>query len=67
MKDQEGPTIITKRSCIDCKHCQSSRYACQGDSGCDVYCVHPSSETARSIGDTTWETPDWCPVAGSGI
>lgn len=59
---QEGPTITTKGSCLDCKHCRSESYQCQGDSGSIVSCSHPALELSRRIGDTTWRTPDWCPV-----
>lgn len=47
------------------------------DSGHDVYCIHPAAvdeenrirernglvgnRNRRYIGDTTWETPSWCP------
>ena len=38
------------------------------DSGCDVYCNHPEVIAASKvgsrgrIGDTTWATPNWCPL-----
>lgn len=57
---QVGPTVSVHRSCFDCAHCESVSYAVQGDSGHDVYCV--ATGTRRTVGDTTWETPSWCPA-----
>ena len=62
MAKREGPKVTTEKSCFDCKHCGTSHYACQGDSGCDVFCEHPEAPNMRTIGDTRWDTPDWCPV-----
>ncbi len=59
-----GPTVTVKKICYGCCYKQSESYAVQGDSGCDVYCLHPSV-VRKFIGDTTWNTPVWCPV-GSG-
>jgi hypothetical protein len=59
---QIGPTTTITRSCLDCTYCKSVRYACQGDSGSDVYCHHPARKGDAYIGDTTWRTPAWCPV-----
>ena len=69
-----GPTFTVKASCQACVHCASERYQIQGDSGHDVYCQHPSTAKLRGatgktpaayIGDTTWQTPDWCPFLQS--
>ena len=57
-----GPKTTIKRSCFDCEVCQTERYSCQGDSGTDVYCAHPSLPKRRIIGDTQWDTPTWCPA-----
>lgn len=57
-----GPKTTIKRSCADCEVCQRERYTCQGDSGTDVYCAHPNFPVRRIIGDTRWDTPQWCPV-----
>lgn len=58
-----GPKVTVKRSCSDCKACNSESYAFQGDSGHYVYCEHPSLPERKYIGDTHWDTPDWCPAA----
>lgn len=58
-----GPKVTVKRSCSDCKACNSESYAVQGDSGHYVYCEHPSLPERKYIGDTHWDTPDWCPAA----
>jgi hypothetical protein len=57
----EGPEVTTKYSCVKCKYETSESYRCQGDSGHDVYCTHPSFPVRRRIGDTTWRTPEFCP------
>lgn len=57
-----GPKTTVKRSCADCEVCQGERYTCQSDSGRDVYCAHPSLPQRRIIGDTRWDTPQWCPA-----
>lgn len=58
-----GPKVTTHRSCFDCEVCVSESYRVQSDSGQDVYCTHPSLAERKRIGDTNWETPDWCPAA----
>ena len=55
---REGPKVTISYSCMECIHERSERYVCQGDSGCGVSCAL----TSKRIGDTTWETPDWCPL-----
>jgi hypothetical protein len=57
-----GPKITIRRSCADCAVCQGERYTCQSDSGTDVYCAHPSFPQRRIIGDSRWDTPQWCPA-----
>lgn len=61
--DREGPSVATKRSCFDCRWEKSESYAVQGDSGHDVYCTHPTHPARRFIADTSWDTPEWCPVS----
>lgn len=56
-----GPTIQVLGSCLNCIHCRSERYRCQGDSGHDVSCAHPNAPGDKYIGDTRWTTPSWCP------
>lgn len=62
MKHQ-GPKKLISYSCFDCEHVVSERYVCQGDSGRDVYCTHSAvaADGPRSVGDSTWSTPGWCP------
>lgn len=57
---KNGPTLTITASCFDCEHKRSERYACQGDSGTEVSCAHPQGK--GYIGDTTWNTPSWCPM-----
>lgn len=57
--------ITIKKSCIPCECEMSESYAIQGDSKCKVYCIHPMVGK-KYIGDTTWTTPDWCPVKEKG-
>jgi hypothetical protein len=61
-----GPKLTISASCLGCTYERSERYRCQGDSGHDVYCAHPSlidlPQDKRHVGDTTWATPHWCPV-----
>lgn len=53
-----GPLISAM--CTTCFHVRAQRYDVQGDHGYDVSCAHPAG--ARDIGDTRWETPEWCPL-----
>lgn len=57
---QEGPELTVKASCLDCIHESSESYAVQGDSGHDVYC-NAFVGSRKRIGDSRWDTPDWCP------
>lgn len=57
--NDNGPSI--RAMCHGCIHVQSERYQVQGDVGRDVSCTHPSIGV-RTVGDTRWETPDWCPL-----
>jgi hypothetical protein len=57
-----GPTVTVRRSCDDCKACVTESYVVQGDSGQKVRCAHPSLAKPKYIGDTSWETPQWCPA-----
>lgn len=60
--EQYGPREEISRSCNGCRACVSESYRCQSDSGQDVYCAHPALPERKRIGDTTWSTPDWCPM-----
>jgi hypothetical protein len=64
VKTQEGPTVTIRRSCFDCSYMTSERYRCQGDSGHDVYCCHPSFDGRRHVSSSSWNTPNWCPFVG---
>ncbi len=59
---REGPALTILASCQGCAHEANVRYSVQGDSGCDVMCTHPNAPDDSEIGDTTWRTPDWCPL-----
>lgn len=61
-----GPFLRVTATCSGCKYERTKGYRCQGDSGRDVYCDHPSSE-GRHVGDTKWDTPDWCPEGAAMI
>lgn len=70
----EGPKIRIDASCSECRHEHSESYAVQGDSGHTVYCTHPLSacqagakDGRKVIGDTTWQTPKWCPLLQGAI
>ena len=71
--ERTGPRITLKMSCDGCRCERSESYAVQGDSGFRVYCAHPLRGSAhperpgKYIGDTTWETPDWCPEIESAL
>ncbi len=65
MSEREGPSALISLTCQGCRHEHSLSYRIQGDSGSDVYCSHPSATSdglPRHIGDTTWQTPEWCPL-----
>ena len=63
MSDREGPLVSIKASCSGCVHERSKGYAVQGDSGFDVSCALEK----KRIGDTTWETPEWCPLLPAAV
>jgi hypothetical protein len=54
-----GPKVTLGLSCNGCVHERSEHYAVQGYSGWDVHC---DASEGRLIGDTTWDTPEWCPL-----
>lgn len=62
-----GPKLRLEASCFDCEHCQSNGYKEQGDSGHMVYCAHPDKTGNGCIGDTTWDTPKWCPLLPAAL
>lgn len=57
-----GPKLRLVATCMGCEHEASKHYQVQGDSGHDVECKHPEAGNRGYIGDTTWNTPDWCPL-----
>lgn len=61
MCKRKGPLAKITYTCSGCDYCTSEKYYCQGDSGTDVYCEHPSFEEKKSVGDTSWDTPNFCP------
>jgi hypothetical protein len=58
--DRVGPHLHLSARCFGCKFERSVSYRCQSDSGHDIYCDHPEAQ-GRRVGDTNWNTPDWCP------
>ena len=62
-KKQAGPTLLSERSCYGCMYEESAPYRVQGDSGREVYCT--AGVARRLVGDTSWTTPDWCPLLPS--
>ncbi len=54
-----GPKIELQLSCYKCQWCLNESYNFQSDSGIIVYCNADNKK--KRIGDTVWETPDWCP------
>lgn len=70
---RDGPRAKIELSCFGCRYERSEDYACQGDSGCRVYCDHPDVlaesvlRSSRRVGDTTWVTPAWCPLRSAAI
>lgn len=68
MSKTNGPRVTLKMSCADCSHCENVPYRVQGDSGHDVYCRQPEADHGhiKRIGDTTWDTPGWCPLRPPG-
>ncbi len=62
MSKREGPYVYIGASCAGCVHERAEHYRVQGDSGTDVSCAHPAAPVPRTIGDTTWTTPAWCPL-----
>lgn len=61
MNEQIGPIVKVAYSCFDCVYCKSEQYRCQGDSGHDIFCENPLFQERKPIGDTRWDTPDFCP------
>jgi len=61
IEKREGPTVTINYSCFNCRYESSEKYYCQSDSGHDVYCNHPSFTERKLVGDSMWDTPDFCP------
>ena len=64
---REGPSVQFDASCFGCAYEHREHYAAQGDSGCNVTCMHPDASHKRDIGDTNWTTPKWCPLLAVAI
>lgn len=71
MPKREGPSVRIEARCSDCTYECSVGYAVQGDSGHNVFCTHPAAQVdgkeRRYIADTSWRTPDWCPLLAAAI
>jgi hypothetical protein len=59
-----GPKVKIQASCFNCEHCKTERYAVQSDSGTDVRC---GAVDNKYIGDSRWDTPDWCPFLSAAV
>jgi hypothetical protein len=61
-----GPLVTIGARCTACSFCHSEYYSIEDgndiDSGHSVSCTHPDIGGHRRIGDTTWDTPSWCPM-----
>lgn len=78
---RNGPSLKILARCDGCVHEHSEYYSIEDgndvDSGSSVYCKHPKAEgrdapdlgscARRSIGDTTWVTPAWCPLLPAAL
>lgn len=77
---RNGPSLKIVASCTGCAHEHSDHYSIEDgndvDSGWSVYCKHPNAGSAtpdlgtcarRPIGDTTWTTPEWCPLLSASL
>jgi hypothetical protein len=68
----QGPKVTISLSCSECEHCKNESYTCQSDSGVDVYCVYPNTFDSvagcrKRVGDSNWNTPQWCPLRKAAI
>ena len=65
MGERGGPSVRLVLSCDGCMYERAEKYAVQGDSGHDVSCGR--FDPPKYIGDTTWSTPEWCPLRSVAI
>ncbi len=65
---RRGPRLTIAASCQGCVYEHSEHYCIEDgndvDSGVNVCCTHPAQPFRPNgrIGDTTWKTPEWCPL-----
>lgn len=72
---RNGPKLTIALSCQGCIYEYTESYYVEDgndvDSGCIVYCTNDMAVTSaplvgtngfRRVGDTTWNTPAWCPL-----
>ena len=63
---RKGPEVTIRVSCFGCTFCHGERYNVQGDTGSDIYCEHTNFEERKYIGDSHYNTPDFCPEKDEG-
>lgn len=64
---RKGPIFSIHASCLGCHFEDSGTYRFQSDSGLDVRCAHPDAPLTNYIGDSTWNTPSWCPLRAAAL
>jgi hypothetical protein len=55
-----GPKITIDISCYSCAHVVEDNYVDSDGAACKVSC----SKAGKLVGISTWQTPEWCPLAG---
>ena len=63
VRQANGPTFSVKASCYLCLHCVVSESRPEKGDPRHRYRVS-CALNSRLIGDTSWDTPIWCPVKG---
>ena len=63
VRQANGPTFSVKASCYLCLHCVVSESRPEQGDPRHRYRVS-CALNSRLIGDTSWDTPIWCPVKG---
>lgn len=61
-----GPKVRVELRCDDCCYELSEDHPESRGPGCAVLCLHPT-QNRRVVGDSTWVTPEWCPLREDAI
>lgn len=67
MSNREGPRVTLQMSCMGCVFEREVRHWRRDDPGTDVYCSHPELKEYGLVGDSTWNTPSWCPLRSAAL